>query len=251
MDWLQALDVNVFRFINGTLTNPFFDKLMPFVSGNVFFAPVLGVLAILLIGKTRERGLICVVMLGVIVGTCDGVICRTLKHAIGRPRPFNVLSNVNRPGRSSLSSGLVEERAGLPSEVLLTKEGVGRPTDQKTVERTGTIPPNPPALTGNSMPSAHAANWFAATMVALVYFRKSICVMLPLACLVSFSRIYNGVHYPSDVIAGAIIGAGHAVAMLWLLNTLWQWAGPKCLPRLYSSMPSLTSSKKSSSSSSS
>src|SRR5262249_2127392 len=104
MDWLQALDVTAFRFINGTLSNPFFDKLMPFVSGNVFFAPVLGVLAVLLVWKTRERGLICILMLGIIVGTCDGVICRTIKHAVGRPRPFNALSDVNRPARSSRSA---------------------------------------------------------------------------------------------------------------------------------------------------
>jgi undecaprenyl-diphosphatase len=113
---------------------------------------------------------------------------------------------------------------------------------QKTVEKTGTIPPDPPAVTGNSMPSAHAANWFAATMVALVYFRKSIRFLLPIACLVSFSRVYNGVHYPSDVLAGAFIGAGHAVAMLWLLNTVWQYFGPKWFTRAYASRPSLTSS---------
>jgi len=42
--------------------------------------------------------------------------------------------------------------------------------------------------------------------VALIYYRRSIRFMLPAACVVSFSRVYNGVHYPSDVLAGAIIG---------------------------------------------
>ena len=36
--------------------------------------------------------------------------------------------------------------------------------------------------------------------------------MLPMALAVSFSRVYNGVHYPSDVLAGAILGAGYAAA---------------------------------------
>ena len=41
--------------------------------------------------------------------------------------------------------------------------------------------------------------------------------MLPIACLVSFSRVYNGVHYPSDVLAGAILDAGYAPAEVWSL----------------------------------
>jgi undecaprenyl-diphosphatase len=223
MEWLLNLDVDLFRFINGTLSNPFFDRLMPFVSGNVFFIPALVVLGALLVWKGRERGLVCVLMLGIIVGTCDGVTCRIIKRAVGRPRPFNVLPDVNRPGGPVSSSSSSQNKS-----------------DQKIVERTGTIPPNPAAVTGNSMPSAHAANWFAGTMVALVYYRKSIRVMLPLACLVSFSRIYNGVHYPSDVLAGAIVGAGHAAAMLWLLNALWRWSGPKWFPRAWNAMPFLT-----------
>src|SRR5689334_7475494 len=36
-----------------------------------------------------------------------------------------------------------------------------------------------------SMPSGHAANWFSATMVAFIYFRRSVWVMLPMALLVS------------------------------------------------------------------
>src|SRR5204862_3267982 len=91
----------------------------------------------------------------------------------------------------------------------------------------------------NSMPSSHAANWFAATMVAFIYFRRSLWFMLPTAILVSFSRIYNGVHYPSDVLAGAILGAGYAAASVWLLNAIWQWAGRKWFPGWWAKLPSL------------
>src|SRR5436190_4447659 len=69
-----------------------------------------------------------------------------------------------------------------------------------------------------SMPSAHAANWFAATMIGVIYYRRSLWFMLPGALLVSFSRVYNGAHYPSDVLTGAILGGGYAAAMLWLLE---------------------------------
>ena len=90
-----------------------------------------------------------------------------------------------------------------------------------------------------SMPSSHAANWFAATFIAFIYYRRTLWFMLPCAVLVALSRIYNGVHYPSDVVAGAILGAGYAAAGLWLLNTIWNWVGRKWFPLWWEKLPSL------------
>ena len=88
-----------------------------------------------------------------------------------------------------------------------------------------------------SMPSGHAADWFAATMTAFIYYRRSLRFMLPIAITVAFSRIYNGVHYPSDVIVGSIIGAGYAAAVVWSLDALWLWAGPKWYPLWWQRLP--------------
>ena len=76
-----------------------------------------------------------------------------------------------------------------------------------------------------SMPSAHAANWFAVTMVVFLFYRRSLWFMLPMAVAVSFSRVYNGVHYPGDVLAGAILGAGYGAAGVVALQTVWNRAG--------------------------
>jgi membrane-associated phospholipid phosphatase len=90
-----------------------------------------------------------------------------------------------------------------------------------------------------AMPSSHAMNWFGAAMVLCIYYRRSLFVMLPLAFLVAFSRVYNGVHYPSDVLAGAVLGAGCAAAMLTSLQTIWQIAGDRWFPIWRSRFPSL------------
>lgn len=90
-----------------------------------------------------------------------------------------------------------------------------------------------------SMPSGHAANWFAATMVSLVYYRRSVWFMLPLATLVAFSRVYNGVHYPSDVLVGAAVGLGEAAAMLWLFDAGYAWAAKRWFPLWWEKLPCL------------
>jgi hypothetical protein len=76
-------------------------------------------------------------------------------------------------------------------------------------------------------------------MILLVYYRRSWRFMLPLAGLVAFSRVYNGVHFPSDVLAGAILGAGYAAAGMWAINSVWLWAGRKWFPLWWEKLPSL------------
>ena len=41
MHWIPSIDLALFRFINDTLSNPVFDRVMPFASQNKFFFPVL------------------------------------------------------------------------------------------------------------------------------------------------------------------------------------------------------------------
>ena len=59
-----------------------------------------------------------------------------------------------------------------------------------------------------SFPSGHTAASFAVATVLLMRAPKKLSVpMFVLACLISLSRLYVGVHYPTDVLGGAVIGA--------------------------------------------
>lgn len=90
-----------------------------------------------------------------------------------------------------------------------------------------------------SMPSSHAGNWFAAAVVALVYYRRSIWIVLPMGLIVCFSRVYVGAHYPGDVLAGAVIGAAYAALFLCLCEAAWGWMGPRWFPIWHRMLPSL------------
>ena len=170
MDWLQATDIALFRLLNDTLSNPVLDVVMPFLSGNSFFIPLVILLAGALLWKGGARGFLFVFVLLFIFILGDVLVINTIKHAAGRARPYLELPGVH----------------------LLAGKG-----------------------DSGSMPSSHTSTWFAATLIAYVYYRRSLWFMLPLAMMVGLSRIYVGVHYPSDVLAGAVLGAGYAAAGLW------------------------------------
>jgi len=61
-------------------------------------------------------------------------------------------------------------------------------------------------LKDHSFPSGHTTAIFAFTVPYMLAQPALAFILLPVACLVGFSRIYLGLHYPSDVLAGAIIG---------------------------------------------
>jgi 4-amino-4-deoxy-L-arabinose transferase-like glycosyltransferase/membrane-associated phospholipid phosphatase len=216
MHWLESLDIALFHFINGALANPFFDWLMPILSGHgiAWFIPlaVAAVLAAISFGQARAR--LCALMIFLVVALGDPLIVNTIKHAVERPRPFVTLPDARVFG--VVGQGYVTPEINADGESMVADKGAH-----------------------NSMPSAHAANLFAVTMVMFLFYRKSLWVMLPLAFGVAFSRIYNGVHYPSDVLAGAILGAGYAVALALTFEAAWQWLGKKGFPNWHERRPSL------------
>jgi undecaprenyl-diphosphatase len=69
-----------------------------------------------------------------------------------------------------------------------------------------------------SMPSGHAMNAFAGAVLLAAVVPRARWPLLGLAALIALSRVYLGVHFPSDVIAGAILGAGLGAAAAWLLR---------------------------------
>lgn len=81
---------------------------------------------------------------------------------------------------------------------------------------------------GWSFPSNHASNCFAAAGVLAWYFRRRRYFFYSFAVLVGLSRPALGVHYPSDVVAGAMLG----LFVAWLIKTLllqrfvWLRLGP-------------------------
>ncbi|RKZ34926.1 hypothetical protein DRQ19_00150 [bacterium] len=81
---------------------------------------------------------------------------------------------------------------------------------------------------GFSFPSGHATNSSAIATFSFVLKRKTISVILIfVALLVSFTRVYVGVHYPTDIFFGWAIGAGIAYGFIKLFKLIEGKMRPK------------------------
>lgn len=74
-----------------------------------------------------------------------------------------------------------------------------------------------PPPSGFSFPSGHSCSSFAAAVVLFAFSKKWGVPALLLAGLIAFSRIFLFVHWPTDVLAGIVLGIASALLMLWAI----------------------------------
>ncbi len=107
----------------------------------------------------------------------------------------------------------------LANDVIKTLVGEQRPC--RTLHVTGTVEACP-ALGDFSFPSNHAAIAAAAAVALLLTDRRLGLIAAPLALAVAASRVWIGVHYPHDVLAGVAVGA----LVAWPLTLAARWGEP-------------------------
>lgn len=182
--WLSDIDARLLLIVNGA-HSPFFDSVMWCISGRWIWVPFYAVLAYLLFRRMSwKRASICLVTIGLIILAADQTCATLIRPEIGRLRPANL---------NNLLSSFVHVVNGYRG---------GR----------------------YGFPSCHAANTFAlAVFMSLVIRHKWFTVMMfSWAFIVSYSRMYLGVHYFGDLFCGATIGSLFAVLFYYLQNYLFK-----------------------------
>jgi len=179
IEYLNSLDTQLFLYLNG-LHNSFFDPIMYWFSHKLIWIPMYLLIAFFILKKYKMQGVVMLIFIGVLIALCDQTASNLIKNTVQRLRPSH----------EPTLAGLIH----------LSKAGAG-------------------GLYG--FVSSHAANAFGlATFLGFVLdnrFKILKYWLFTWAILVSYSRIYNGVHYPGDVIVAGVIGAllGWALAVLY------------------------------------
>ncbi|MCZ4222206.1 phosphatase PAP2 family protein [Pedobacter rhodius] len=168
MESIQQFDVELFLKIHRGLSNGFFDWLMPLLRNRFFWSPLYLFIIVFCIKQYKKQGYYLIGVVLFTFATGDLIASRLIKPLIERVRPCNDLS---------LSSYIIHRV---------------------------------PCGSGLSFPSAHATNHFAIAVFLICVFYSRWKTILPIgifwAAIISFAQVYVGVHYPVDVITGAIIG---------------------------------------------
>lgn len=182
----SAFDHSVFQWIEQHLFCPFLDAVMPVITvlgeGGWFWI-VLTVLFLLFFRNYRKTGLTMAFALIVMLVVNDLV----LKNIFARVRPFNFAEFAD------LYAGFAVGADGKPE--LLTH-----------------LP------SSFSFPSGHTSSAFAAAGAILLNKKWKVGIpALLLAAVIGFSRNYLLVHYPTDVLFGAVFGLLYAVLAYFLI----------------------------------
>ncbi len=160
-------------------------------------------------------------------------LCRLLNHGSERLPLLRVMQAASRAGDGALwylllaLLPLLYGREGLRASVVMMLTGAAGLALYKLLKKTlvrerpfirhpGITLAMPP-LDRYSFPSGHTLHAVCFSTQAVVQFPELGWVLAPLATLIAASRVVLGLHYPSDVLAGALLGLALAGAGLALV----------------------------------
>ncbi len=180
-DLLQTLaqaDEQLLLFLNG-FHNTFGDYFMFTFTGKFIWIPMYAALLFVLLKSTNWKiALGCVLAVGLTIVFADQVCASIIRPVVARLRP----SNLNNP----------------VSELIHIVNG----------KRGGAY----------GFPSCHASNSFGLAFIVIYLFRHRWLTLFILfwATLNAYSRTYLGLHYPGDLLVGALVGLLGATVIYFL-----------------------------------
>jgi undecaprenyl-diphosphatase len=167
---LIDLDKYLFGIINQKASNPFFDSIMPFIRQPLFWLPLYLFIILFAIYNFQKKAAVWIGWLVLTVALTDYISSHFFKPLFGRLRPCN--------------------NPELADSIRLLVDHCGQ---------------------NGSFTSSHATNHFGIAVFIFMtldkVWGKFNYLFILWASVVCFAQVYVGVHFPFDVIGGAILGS--------------------------------------------
>ena len=180
MQRLLEWDRALFKIVNSDCANPFFDAVMPFLRKSTHWIPLYLFLFIFVVLNFRRKAIWWIVFFLATIAMADSTGTYLFKYGFERTRPCN-------------NPEMLENLRLL----VLCPSGYG--------------------FTSN-----HAANHFGMATFLFISFRHLfknwMLIAFGWAGLICFAQVYVGVHYPSDVFAGGLLGLLYGSFTGWQFN---------------------------------
>lgn len=169
MRQLIDLDKTIFKLVNGQWTNSFFDWLAPWLRNSLVWLPLYLFLVLFIAINFKKRAVWMIILAIITVSLTDSISSHIFKPYFNRLRPCND-----------------PDMAGMVRLLLGYRPGNG------------------------SFTSSHAANHFGIAMflyaVLKKYFGNWMLLFFVWAFSISYAQVYVGIHYPFDILGGAVLG---------------------------------------------
>lgn len=177
LESLTHIDQSLFLTLNG-LHSPFFDQFFYYATKPIIWLPLYLLMLFLLIREFKWKTITIVIAVALMITTSDQ-LANVSKYGTKRLRP------THEPGIEQLVHTVNDYRGGQ-----------------------------------YAFYSAHASNNFAIAVFLLLLLRRRyrwlVPVLLIWASIMAYSRIYLGVHYPGDILAGILMGIFLANLFTWI-----------------------------------
>jgi undecaprenyl-diphosphatase len=192
LSWLSSWDRSTFEIMNRLFTSGLFDAIMPVISNLWLWIAPLAVIWVVYFLRTNRRGKIIALCCFLVVAATDQISNNVVKPIVARERPCNVVPSTHY----------------YQNNTWITTDKFGLTTYK----------------TSFSFPSSHATNLAGQAMYWSYFYPQLSPAFAAAAAIVGFSRIYLGVHWPSDIIAGYFLGIAIALLIAYPLRA---WVLPE------------------------